>query len=205
MRSPRFWVSGYCTKWRTRYFSFHSWSSRSFTSRLSKEIKYLASILTDTPVECTFRNMRWAQERSLHTRRNLISISTMLHGRGDERWPMETRDTCRSSSIQKFKRMKVIFMVNHVVGMWYSFSIVFCPYKCYHMPQSYPISLHVFCYSSLSKSCILFWAEPRQYFVSYWRSPTNALKMVKDLPRNEVPPTLQSLVRRKDSVPESVR
>ena len=50
VRSPRFWVSGYCTKWRIQG-SFHSSYSRLLNVK-TQETQYLASILSDTFVKC---------------------------------------------------------------------------------------------------------------------------------------------------------
>ena len=91
MRSPQFWVSGYCTKWRIQG-SFQSSYSRSLNVKTKPRSSILASIASDMFVKCICRNISCAQgKRSLDSRWTLIATSTELHGHGDERWPMEWR------------------------------------------------------------------------------------------------------------------
>ena len=66
-RSPRFWVSGYCTKWRIQD-SFYTTNSRSITPKSSQETEYLASILSDTFVESICHDIGCALGKWILTR-----------------------------------------------------------------------------------------------------------------------------------------
>ena len=56
VRSPRFWISGNWTKGHIQGI-FHSSNSRLLNVKSSQETKSLASILSDTFVNCTCRNI----------------------------------------------------------------------------------------------------------------------------------------------------
>ena len=66
MRSPRFWVSGYCTKWGIQG-SFDS-SQVTFVKKFN-----LGSILTDKLVRYVFSQHKLCTGRTEHSRWNLIS------------------------------------------------------------------------------------------------------------------------------------
>ena len=90
VRSPRFWISGYCTKWRNSRVLFIARIRVPWTPRRSQETHYLSLILPDTFVKCICRNISCAQGKwSLHSRRNVVSTFTESHGHSDERWPMK--------------------------------------------------------------------------------------------------------------------
>ena len=89
VRSPRFRVSGYCTKWRIQA-SMIARIHACQTSKLCQETQYLASILSNAFVKCICRNIRCALGKwSLHSWWNFFSTFTEFRVHGDERWPTE--------------------------------------------------------------------------------------------------------------------
>ena len=59
VRSPPFWVSGYCKKWRIQDRSYPPRIHACSTSKRSQETEHLASTLSDNVVECICRNIQY--------------------------------------------------------------------------------------------------------------------------------------------------
>ena len=91
VRSARFWVSGYWTKWRIQgSFDTVARVHARLTLKRSQETHYLASTLSDTFVKCICRSISCALGKwSFHSRWNLYRLLVSLHVHGDERWPTE--------------------------------------------------------------------------------------------------------------------
>ena len=78
--------SRHCTNWRFKPVVLIARIHVRWTSKLSQETQYLASILSNTFVKCICPNISCALRKwSLHSRWNFISTFTELHVHGDER------------------------------------------------------------------------------------------------------------------------
>ena len=88
--SPRFWVSGYCTRWQIQGSFDSSYERLLNIKTYCQETQYLASILSDTFIKCICHNTSCTLGKwSLHSRWNFISAFTELHVHGGECWPVE--------------------------------------------------------------------------------------------------------------------
>ena len=102
VRSPRFWVRGYCTKCRIQG-SFWKLVPMFIKHQDCQETENSALILPDklVPYICHKHKYHGQGTQSLHSGWNFTSSFTELHDHGNEHWPTEVTSNCISVVSQK--------------------------------------------------------------------------------------------------------